>query len=149
MRPRAPRRLRYKRKGTIVAETLKGWSATGRRKTAVARVTLTDGTGKWVVNKQDVKRYFPIEEMRSYVEQPLKLTHALSKYNIAATLTGGGMSGQAGALRHAIARALVVADATQREVLKNSGCLTRDARMKEREKYGQPGPRKRFQFSKR
>jgi small subunit ribosomal protein S9 len=126
-----------------------GWSATGRRKTSVARVTLIEGTGKWLLNGRDAKLYFPVEAVRTYVEQPLKLTHAISKYDITARLSGGGINGQAGALRHAIARALVAADPTQREVLKNSGCLTRDARMKEREKYGQPGPRKRFQFSKR
>ena len=132
-----------------MAEKILKYSATGRRKTAVARVDLCAGAGKWTINKRDVKNYFPVETIRSYIEQPLKLTDTLSKFDIVASLSGGGPVGQSGALRPAIARALCVADASLREVLKNSGCLTRDARMKERKKYGQPGARKRFQFSKR
>ena len=125
------------------------FSATGRRKTAVARVRLTEGSGVWKINKRDLKEYFPSEALLQYIVQPMNLTNTQEKFDIAAKLTGGGISGQAGALRHAIARALTVADASLREVLKNSGCLTRDARMKERKKPGQPGARKRFQFSKR
>lgn len=124
-------------------------SATGRRKTAVARVNLTEGTGVCKVNKRALDDYFPSEALLQYIVQPLHLTHTNEKFDITATLKGGGMAGQAGALRHALARALTVADASLREVLKNSGCLTRDARMKERKKSGQPGARKRFQFSKR
>lgn len=125
------------------------FSATGRRKTAVARVRLTEGSGVWKINKRDLKEYFPSEALLQYIVQPMNLTNTQEKFDIAAKLTGGGISGQAGALRHALARALTVADSSLREVLKNSGCLTRDARMKERKKPGQPGARKRFQFSKR
>lgn len=124
-------------------------SASGRRKTSVAHVRLLPGTGKWKLNKRDLTAYIPSEALRNYIQQPLKLTNTLGKYDIVAALNGGGISGQSGALRHAIARALIGADASLREVLKASGCLTRDARMKERKKTGQPGARKRFQFSKR
>ena len=124
-------------------------NATGRRKTAVARVTMLPGTGSIKVNKRELAAYFNSEALRNYILQPLNLTNMLEKYDISAKLSGGGISGQGGALRHAIARALVAADASLREVLKNSGCLTRDARMKERKKPGRPGARKRFQFSKR
>ncbi len=133
-----------------MVETIKSKSeATGRRKTAVARVALKSGDGVWKVNRRTMKDYFPSEAMRAYIEQPLRLTNTQDKYNIIAQLSGGGISGQAGALRHAVARALAADDASLREVLKASGCLTRDARMKERKKAGQPGARKRFQFSKR
>ena len=132
-----------------MADKTPQFSATGRRKTAVAHVRLQAGSGKWLVNKKDLKRYFPIDTMRTYIEQPLTLTNMLNKFDIVADLTGGGPFGQAGALRHGLARALSLADNSLREVLKNSGCLTRDSRMKERKKYGQPGARKRFQFSKR
>ena len=132
-----------------MAEEKQEYCATGRRKTAVARVRLTSGSGKCKVNRRDIAEYFPREALRNYIEQPLKLTNTLEKYDIHAKLSGGGMAGQAGALRHALARSLVVADASLRDVLKNSGCLTRDARMKERKKPGRPGARKRFQFSKR
>lgn len=123
--------------------------ATGRRKTAVARVWLNPGTGKRLVNRRKFDDYFPSEALRNYIEQPLKLTNTSDKFDISAKVSGGGISGQAGALRHALARAVSVADTSLREVLKNSGCLTRDSRMKERKKAGQPGARKRFQFSKR
>lgn len=132
-----------------MAETKTKISATGRRKTAVARVTLTEGTGKLSVNRRALEDYFPAEALRNYIEQPLTLTNTQEKYTILAKVAGGGISGQAGALRHALARALSLADGSLREVLKNSGCLTRDARMKERKKPGRPGARKRFQFSKR
>ena len=124
-------------------------AATGRRKTAVARVTLALGSGTWKVNKRGLTDYFPSEAMRAFIEQPLGITNTLEKYDITARITGGGISGQAGALRHALARALSTDDPSLREVLKNSGLLTRDPRMKERKKPGQPGARKRFQFSKR
>jgi small subunit ribosomal protein S9 len=132
-----------------VAETASEFCATGRRKTAVARVWLAPGTGKWKVNRRGLDDYFCSEALRAYIGQPLKLTGAEQKFDVRASLYGGGISGQAGALRHALARALCVADASLREVLKDSGCLTRDARMKERKKAGRPGARKRFQFSKR
>lgn len=132
-----------------MAEKVEQISATGRRKTAVARVNLTEGTGVCKINKREAKEYFPSEALLQYIVQPLHLTHTQDKYDITAMIKGGGMAGQAGALRHALSRALILADASLREVLKNSGCLTRDARMKERKKPGQPGARKRFQFSKR
>jgi len=127
----------------------KTYSATGRRKTAVARVTLKEGQGHLIVNKRNFEQYFPSIALRNYIMQPLQLTNTANKFDIMAVLSGGGISGQAGALRHGIARALIVADQSLREVLKNSGCLTRDSRMKERKKAGKPGARKRFQFSKR
>ena len=132
-----------------MVEKAEEFSATGRRKTAVARVWITSGSGSWSVNKRPMDDYFPSEALRNYIEQPLKLTNMHGKLDIRAKLTGGGLAGQAGALRHAIARSLSIADGSLREVLKNSGCLTRDQRMKERKKPGQPGARKRFQFSKR
>lgn len=132
-----------------MAETRTDFSATGRRKTAVARVRLQAGDGKWRINKRELAAYFPSEALRSYIAQPLTLTNTVGKYDIYVKVSGGGNAGQAGALRHAIARALSAADRTQRDVLKSSGCLTRDPRMKERKKPGQPGARKRFQFSKR
>ena len=132
-----------------MVENKNAFVATGRRKTAVARVWLSSGTGKQLVNRRKFNDYFPGEALRNYIEQPLKLTNSSDKFDVFAKVYGGGITGQAGALRHALARALSVADTSLREVLKNSGCLTRDARMKERKKAGQPGARKRFQFSKR
>ncbi len=125
------------------------YCATGRRKTAVASVTMTPGAGKWRVNKRELDEYFDSEALRSYLKQPMMLTNTLDKFDVSGRLSGGGVAGQAGALRHAVARALLLVDASLREVLKASGCLTRDSRMKERKKPGQPGARKRFQFSKR
>jgi len=124
-------------------------TATGRRKTAVARVRLSPGVGKIFVNGKEFSVYFPDEALRNYIEQPLKLTESHDKFDIQAKLAGGGLAGQAGALRHGISRALVEANDTNREALKARGCLTRDGRMKERKKPGRPGARKRFQFSKR
>ena len=102
-----------------------------------------------VINGRDYKVYFPTEAIRGYIEQPLVLTDTLKRFDVIATVSGGGIVGQAGALRHGISRALTMADANLREPLKGGGFLTRDPRMKERKKYGQPGARKRFQFSKR
>ena len=133
----------------VVAQKVAEFSATGRRKTSVARVRLAHGVGKVVINGREFKNYFAAETVRNYIEQPLKLTDTLKRYDIIASLTGGGITGQAGALRHGISRALLVADPNLRERLKKAGCLTRDPRMKERKKYGRPGARKRFQFSKR
>lgn len=123
--------------------------ATGRRKCAVARVRIAPGTGKVVVNGKDWQEYFTTEAMRGYIVQPLAAVDAANKFDIFATLDGGGISGQAGALRHGIARALIVADEDLRAELKKAGMLTRDSRVKERKKPGQPGARKHFQFSKR
>ncbi len=132
-----------------MVEKVAEYSATGRRKTAVARVKLTPGSGKWIVNSKEPMIYFGTEAVVKFIEQPMELTKTREKYDLSANLTGGGIVGQAGALRHAIARALLLTEGSLRTVLKASGCLTRDSRMKERKKYGQPGARKRFQFSKR
>ncbi len=121
----------------------------GRRKAAVARVRVRPGTGKITVNKREFDAYFPSPTTRGYVTQPLMITGQTQGYDFFATLNGGGMQGQAGALRHGIARALLKVNPELRSVLKESGMLTRDARVKERKKPGQPGARKRFQFSKR
>ena len=124
-------------------------SATGRRKTAVARVELVRGTGKILVNHREFEEFFPNEAVRDYLVQPLKIVTLLESYDVRAFVKGGGSTGQAGAVRHALARALVAADSELRKTLKDQGCLTRDPRMKERKKPGQPGARRRFQFSKR
>ena len=124
-------------------------SATGRRKTAVAHVELVRGTGKIAVNHREFEQYFPDEAIRDYLIQPLKLVKLLESFDVRAFVKGGGSTGQAGAVRHAIARALVASDSELRKTLKDQGCLTRDPRMKERKKPGQPGARRRFQFSKR
>ncbi len=123
--------------------------ATGRRKESTAQIRIISGSGKIMVNSKEFEVYFPIEPMRGYVTQPLQVTSALGKYDIKVNVKGGGEMGQAGALRHGIARALVKCDANNRSVLKESSMLTRDSRVKERKKPGQPGARKRFQFSKR
>lgn len=122
---------------------------TGRRKTSVARVRLTTGTGKITVNGRALENYFPINSLRVQALHPLTLTGTADKFDARVNVTGGGPSGQAGAVRHGIARALLTADANLRATLKAEGLLTRDPRMKERKKYGQPGARKRFQYSKR
>ena len=133
----------------MAAETKNEFLGTGRRKTAVARVRLATGNGKIIVNGRPFENYFPLETLRSTVAQPLAVTGTAEKFDVRVIVTGGGPNGQAGAVRHGIARALIVADATLRGALKAEGLLTRDSRMKERKKYGQPGARKRFQFSKR
>lgn len=123
--------------------------ATGRRKVAMAAVRMNAGSGKIVVNGRDFKDYFPLLTVRNFILQPLKLTNTGERFDVSASVRGGGIVGQAGALRHGLARALLGVDASLRTVLKNSGFLTRDSRLKERKKAGQPGARKRFQFSKR
>ena len=125
------------------------FAATGRRKTAVARVRLALGVGKRLINGMPIEEYFPSETMRIYIEEPLTITNNQKRYDVVAVVKGGGKAGQAGAVRHGIARALVLAEPGLRDKLKDSGMLTRDPRMKERKKSGQPGARKRFQFSKR
>ena len=122
---------------------------TGRRKSAVARVRLANGTGKIQINGRSFENYFPTETLRGVVAQPLTVTNTADKFDAQVTVSGGGPAGQAGAVRHGIARALLTVDANLRPVLKAEGLLTRDPRMKERKKYGQPGARKRFQYSKR
>ena len=123
--------------------------ALGRRKESTARVRMEPGTGQIVINNRPFEKYFLRETDRIIVKQPLALTESANKFNIAARLTGGGLTGQAGALRLGIARALLLADANFKEIFRKNGYLTRDPRMKERKKYGQKGARKRFQFSKR
>lgn len=122
---------------------------TGRRKTSVARVRLASGSGKVTVNGRPLENYFVVDTQRMLLMQPLTVTDSVSKYDIQINVKGGGPNGQAGAVRHGIARALLEADANLRPTLKAQGLLTRDPRMKERKKYGQPGARKRFQYSKR
>ena len=123
--------------------------ATGRRKEAVARVRLIPGSGQFKLNGRPLEDYFPRPVLRMIVTEPLRLTNTLDAYDIVARIEGGGMSGQAGAVRHGIARALVEADPTLRSELKRKGMLTRDARAKERRKYGLKKARKAPQFSKR
>ena len=122
---------------------------TGRRKTAIARVRLAAGTGKIVVNGRPLENYFAVEAQRAVILQPLLRTECLNKFDVRINVTGGGPNGQAGAVRHGIARALLTTDLHLRPILKAEGYLTRDPRKRERKKYGQPGARKRFQFSKR
>jgi small subunit ribosomal protein S9 len=122
---------------------------TGRRKTSVARVRLASGSGKITINNRPFENYFPIEALRTLASQPLKVTETSGRFDVRVNVTGGGPTGQAGAVRHGIARALLQADGNLRPTLKSNGLLTRDPRMRERKKYGQPGARKRFQFSKR
>jgi small subunit ribosomal protein S9 len=122
---------------------------TGRRKTSTARVFLRPGQGKLEINGRDIEHYFSRDTLKMLVKQPLALTETAEKFDVAATVEGGGGSGQAGALRHGISRALLEFNGELREKLKSAGFLTRDPRKKERKKYGQPGARKRFQFSKR
>jgi small subunit ribosomal protein S9 len=124
-------------------------SATGRRKTAVARVRMTLGSGTITVNGRALDDYFPREVSRMIIHQPLETVSGVGRYDIIANIHGGGLSGQADALRHGISRALEKFDETNRGPLKKQGMLTRDARKKERKKYGQKGARARFQFSKR
>ena len=125
------------------------YTATGRRKTSIAQVTMMPGSGKIVVNKKPVEAYFPREVLRMIIRQPLELVGATGKHDITVKVEGGGPTGQAGAVRHGISRALTKMDADLRGRLKKEGFLTRDPREKERKKYGLKGARKRFQFSKR
>ena len=128
---------------TVLAQT------TGRRKRAVARVRIRPGDGTITVNGRTVEDYFPSETHRMVLTEPLKITQTEAAYDVDVTLHGGGPTGQAGAMRLGIARGLLEVDPEFRDSLKKAGFLTRDSRMKERKKYGQPGARKRFQFSKR
>ena len=122
---------------------------TGRRKSSVARVYLVPGTGKVTINKRDMDEYFGLDTLKLIVRQPLELTETAQKYDVITTVRGGGFTGQAGAIRHGIARALLTVDNDFRPVLKKAGFLTRDPRMKERKKYGLKGARRAPQFSKR
>jgi SSU ribosomal protein S9P len=122
---------------------------TGRRKTSVARVRLVPGDGKIIINDRDIENYIPFETLREVIKQPLVLTETLGRYDVLVNVKGGGYSGQSGAIRHGIARALLQADPEYRPILKRAGLLTRDARVKERKKYGLKKARRAPQFSKR
>jgi small subunit ribosomal protein S9 len=122
---------------------------TGRRKTSTARVFLRPGAGTLTINRRKFEEFFPTEALRTQIRTPMVLTETTDKFDVLATVAGGGVSGQAGAVRLGIARALVTYNLELRKALKNEGLLTRDARAKERKKYGMAGARKRFQFSKR
>ncbi|MFZ0484270.1 MAG: 30S ribosomal protein S9 [Desulfobacterales bacterium] len=123
--------------------------STGKRKTSVARTWLTPGSGEIIVNNKPIDEYFKIESLKGMVKHPLVLTNTLESFNVKSRVVGGGVSGQAGAIRHGITRALMLADPDLRKVLKKAGFVRRDSRVKERKKYGQKGARARFQFSKR
>lgn len=123
--------------------------ATGRRKTATARVRLSTGTGKVLINGRPFETYFPTDSLRTLAMRPLTATQAVGKYDIRVNINGGGPVGQAGAVSLGVARALLESDVNAKAALRAEGLLTRDPRMRERKKYGQPGARKRFQFSKR
>lgn len=122
---------------------------TGRRKSSIARVYLVPGTGKVTINKRDIDNYFGLETLKLIVRQPLALTETADKFDVIVTVRGGGFTGQAGAIRHGVSRALLQADADYRPALKKAGFLTRDPRMKERKKYGLKAARRAPQFSKR
>ena len=125
------------------------YQGTGRRKTSTARVYLRPGTGDIKINKREFENYFPNETLRTIIRQPLMLTETANKFDIYVNVNGGGLSGQAGAVRHGITRALMEFNLDMRPALKSAGFVTRDPRQKERKKYGQKGARARFQFSKR
>jgi small subunit ribosomal protein S9 len=131
-----------------MSETLK-YSALGRRKESVARVSLFPGKGTMVINGEPFEKYFLRETDRLIIKQPFGITSCVDKYDLTANITGGGLSGQAGALRHGISRALLLAQPELKDILRKNGYLTRDPRAKERKKYGQKGARKRFQWTKR
>lgn len=132
-----------------MAEDGKQFLGTGRRKTSIARIRLMRGTGKFVVNTKELEEYFTRDRDRLTVRIPLKVTKTLGKYDVFAKVTGGGLTGQAGAVSMGIARALLKAEETTGECLRDNGLLTRDSRMKERKKYGRKGARKSFQWTKR
>ena len=123
--------------------------STGKRKTSIARIWLTPGSGGIVVNNKPVDEYFKIESLKGMVRQPLVLTNTLESFDVKGRVVGGGVAGQAGAIRHGITKALMLANPDLRKALKKAGFVRRDARVKERKKYGQKGARARFQFSKR
>ena len=123
--------------------------ATGKRKTAIARIWMKDGSGVFTINNRNFDDYFTREVLKKIIQQPLEITNQMGKFDFYVNVGGGGVAGQADALKHGISRALCEFDAELRPALKKAGFLTRDSRMKERKKYGQPGARKRFQFSKR
>jgi small subunit ribosomal protein S9 len=123
--------------------------ATGKRKTAIARTWITPGNGEITINGSPMDDYFKVEVVKTIIKQPLVLTNTLESFDVKARVAGGGFSGQAGAIRHGITKALILANPELRKALKKAGFVRRDARVKERKKYGQKGARARFQFSKR
>jgi len=123
--------------------------ATGKRKAAISRVWLKPGNGEFKINKRSIEEYFRRDTLKMIVQQPFELTNTAGKYDVFASVHGGGISGQAGAMRHGITKALLEINSDFRPILKNSGFITRDSRVKERKKYGQKGARARFQYSKR
>jgi len=125
------------------------WKATGRRKSSIARVMMSAGKGSFTINKREIKEYFGRNTLKMVLEQPLDIIEVNGKYDISVKVNGGGLSGQAGAIRLGIARCLEQINSDYRPPLKEAGMLTRDSREVERKKYGQPGARKKFQFSKR
>ena len=129
--------------------TVDRYYGTGKRKTSTARVSLVPGSGEMTVNKRALVDYFPSETQRTIIRYPLALTDNVGKFDVYATVDGGGINGQAGAIRLGIAKALLEFNSELRQRMKKAGLLTRDSRIKERKKYGQKGARKRFQFSKR
>ena len=129
--------------------TEKRFYATGKRKSAIARVYMKEGTGILQVNKRNFDDYFTRDSLKMLIQQPLEMTGKKGQFDFMINVEGGGMAGQAGAVKHGISKALVEYDEELRSTLKKAGFLTRDSRVKERKKYGQPGARKRFQFSKR
>lgn len=132
-----------------MAVYMEQWTATGRRKSAVARIYLRPGTGNIICNGREFDNYFPRATGRMQILQPFELTETLGQFDVVVNVRGGGQSGQAGAVRHGITRALLAYNPELRPVLKKAGFITRDARVVERKKAGQPGARKKFQFSKR
>ena len=129
--------------------TDKRYYATGKRKCAIARIYMKEGTGLLSVNKRNFDDYFTRDSLKMLIQQPLELVGKKGKFDFFVNVSGGGMAGQAGAVKHGISKVLVAYDQAMRSALKKAGFLTRDSRIKERKKYGQPGARKRFQFSKR
>ena len=129
--------------------TQQRYYATGKRKSAIARVYMKAGSGNIVVNKRNYDEYFDRPSLKMIIKQPFEITGKTDQFDLYINVNGGGVAGQAGAVKHGISKALLEYDAELRSILKKAGFLTRDARIKERKKYGQPGARKRFQFSKR
>ncbi|MGD2096102.1 MAG: 30S ribosomal protein S9 [Desulfobacterales bacterium] len=123
--------------------------ATGKRKNAIAKTWLTPGSGQIIINERSLEDYFPLETLRTNLQEPFKLTNTVGSFDVKVSVRGGGIAGQAGAVRHGITKALILTDPDLRTALKKAGFVKRDPRVKERKKYGQKGARARFQFSKR
>jgi small subunit ribosomal protein S9 len=132
-----------------MTEEKQNWYATGKRKSAIARVWLSPGSGNITINRRTVDDYFGRAVLKMILQEPFELTETRGRFDVLVNVTGGGLAGQAGAIRHGITRALLRVDPELRSILKKAGMITRDSRVKERKKYGQPGARKRFQYSKR